>query len=396
MSMDDHLKKTLASKFEAFEAPVGEEHWEGIKGGIMNKPPHKVVPWRRFSVGLLLLLMTAVSTWLLVRGNDAEANDPGLAETGKTIREPEKSVNTRPGDDPVSNIPGEMTENAQQPLDHPGVAHLLPDAPQTTELHELKEVKTTTFRYSRAELQEPLAMVLPLTQIPSYQFQRNSDRPEFIQLTMSVSDSVKEQGKRVSFRPLLGLSLNYLNLRPNPGDNIYFTDIGTSVDLSFQQWGLSVGYEVSFHLSDGLKLRNELNLSLQQHRVSFRYLPDATDSENTEFLSVEETFRPLSLGIATGLSYDLGNLGLKNRELDLGLYYQSVIADDLGDRELWQYPGALINMNLGLTFYPQKTNWGIRVFTYYALNKKYSERPLTMTPYGFGVQFLRVRVRSKD
>lgn len=394
MSTDDRLRKTLASKFETFEAAVGEENWNSIKSGIANTPSRRAVLWRRLSVGLLVLLLTVVSTWLVVGSNDTEPAIRELTGDHKTIKQTDNQVTIPSEDKSVSDISKEVEERPGQLVNLQDVTAVLTGKVKNTSRQESEDkMEAMPVTDVTIESEEQATIVGALTEIPSYQFKRPGDQPERLRLLRSANDSASRQDRRVSFRPLLGLSLNYLNLRPNPGDNIYFTDIGTSIDLSLQQWGLNAGYEISVQLGKGLRLRNELNLSLQQHRVSFRYLPDASDSENKNFLSVEKTFRPLSLGIASGLSYDLGELGLQNRELDMGLYYQSVLDDDLGNSALLEYPDGLLNMNMGLTFYPQKINWGIRVFSYFALNKKYSERALTMTPYGFGVQFLRSRSR---
>ncbi len=394
MSTDDRLRKTLASKFETFEAAVGEENWNSIKTGIANTPSRRAVLWRRLSVGLLVLLLTVVSTWLVVGSNDTEPATRELTGDDKTIKQTDNQVTIPSEDKSVFDISKEVEERPGQLVNLQDVTAVLTAKVKNTSRQESEgKVEAMPVTDVTIESEEQATIVGPLTEIPSYQFNRPGDQPERLRLSRSVNDSTSRQDRQVSFRPFLGFGLNYLNLRPNPGDNIYFTDIGTSIDLSLQQWGLNAGYEISVQLGKGLRLRNELNLSLQQHRVSFRYLPDASDSENKDFLSVEKTFRPLSLGIASGLSYDLGELGLQNRELDMGLYYQSVLDDDLGNSALLEYPDGLLNMNMGLTFYPQKINWGIRVFSYFALNKKYSEHALTMTPYGFGVQFLRRKSR---
>ncbi|GEM_PF-4304833 len=394
MSTDDRLRKTLASKFETFEAAVGEENWNSIKSGIANTPSRRAVLWRRLSVGLLVLLLTVVSTWLVVGSNDTEPATRELTGDHKTIKQTDNQVTIHPEDNSISDTNKQVQEKPAELVNLQDVTAVLTGKVKNTSRQESEDkMEAMPVTDVTIESEEQATIVGPLTEIPSYQFKRPGDQPERLRLFGAANDSASRQDRRVSFRPLLGLSLNYLNLRPNPGDNIYFTDIGTSIDLSLQQWGLNAGYEICVQLGKGLRLRNELNLSLQQHRISFRYLPDASDSENKGFLSVEKTFRPLSLGIASGLSYDLGELGLQNRELDMGLYYQSVLDDDLGNSALLEYPDGLLNMNMGLTFYPQKINWGIRVFSYFALNKKYSERALTMTPYGFGVQFLRRRSR---
>lgn len=397
MSMDDQLRKTFASKFENFEAPVGEDQWNNIKSGIVNRPSRKAVLWKRLSIGLILLLIVAVSAWFIPGKVDPNLDVQTATELEKTTPQTDNSIDIEPEKDSVSDIAREVEDRPGQAVNQPSITGVLQGEDEVRNLEESEDETGDSTEFSlRVEIQDQTFSELALMEIPPYKFQRDIGRPGPVPMPVSVMDSTTQTDRKLSFRPLLGLSLNYLNLRPNPADNIYFKDIGSSLDLSLQQWGLSVGYEMTVRLSDGLKLRNEMNLSFKQHKVSFKYIPDASNSENTEFLSVQNNFSPLTLGIGVGLSYNLGSPGVQNRELDLGFYYEPVIDDDLGNQELLQYPGGLINLNMGLTFYPQKINWGIRVFGYYSLNKKYSEKALTMTPYGFGVQFLKRKGRNKD
>lgn len=393
--MDDDLRKTFVSKFEAFEAPVAEGQWDAIKGAIVQKPLRKVVLWRRLSIGLILLLYIATSTWFLSREAYADRDEQGLKEAEKKTESIDNAVKAQSERNAGINTAEDVGEKPQQPVNRPELTNVqqAQDDPKTSQESEAETSIITEPGY-RARLRSRMSADLVSLEIPPYESERELGKPGPVPMTISMTDSVTSTSRKVNFRPFLGLNLNYLNLRPNPGDNIYFTEIGSEVDLSLQQWGLSVGYEMTLRLADGLKLRNELNLSLRQHRVSFKYIPDASDSENTESLSVESTFSPLTMGISAGLLFDLGGLTSQKRELDLGLSYESVIDDDLGNEALLEYPGSLINLNMGLTFHPKKMNWGIRVFGYYALNKKYSEKALTMTPYGFGVQFLKDKARN--
>ncbi|MCE7991607.1 MAG: hypothetical protein HEP71_06490 [Roseivirga sp.] len=393
--MDDQLRKTLASKFENFEAPVGEDQWNSIKDGIVNKPSRKAVVWRRLSIGLILLLIVGVSTWFLAGEINAGRDAQAVREVEKTTPQTDNSSDIKPQKSPVTSTPEEEAAKSEQAVSQPDITHVTQGKEKSKDLLVPKvETKPWSQFNLMVELRDQTPLELSLIEIPLYEFMRDSTTPGPIPMPVAMADSTAQTNKKVSFRPFLGLNLNYLNLRPNPADNLYFKDIGSSLDLSLQQWGLSIGYEMTVRLSDGLKLRNELNLSFKQHKVSFKYIPDASDSENTEFLSVQNTFSPLTLGISAGLLYDLGGQGSQKRELDLGFYYEPVIDNDLGNQELLQYPGDLINMNVGFTFHPEKINWGIRVFSYYSLNRKYSEKALTMTPYGFGVQFLRDKARK--
>ena len=71
---------------------------------------------------------------------------------------------------------------------------------------------------------------------------------------------------------------------------------------------------------------------------------------------------------------------------------ESQIKNTLADNTVLGFPKTVWNANFGISFYPkeaERRKWIIRVFGYSSINRKFSEAPVHLTPYGFGIEFNR-------
>jgi hypothetical protein len=389
--MDDELKEVVKSKFDGFEVPVNDELWSGIKKEIT--PPSsksRFTNKKRWVVAVLLLFISVMGWRLLIQVptvstpqsvTNSEKREI-LADTVKLEIEKYKSTLTEGSFERATNELGEQSSNEKNITVQRELQQSILD------LNGQSMEKSTLINYLLIlDSVGGIKSNVTLISLPPYQF--NHSDLSMDKFTMKRIEQDSTGSRKSKSNLIFGLNFNYLNLRPNPADNVFFEDINPSLDISLKRLGLNVGYERITYLGKGFNLRNELSVTLRQHKLRLNYIEDANDRENMEFTEFKNTFMPLSIGISTGVQYGFNQFGSKQKEVDLGFSYQAVVNNVLSDEYIVQYSKHLVNLHFGLTSEIGLANWKMRVFGYYSLNKKFTKAPMSLTPFGLGFQFLK-------
>ncbi len=201
---------------------------------------------------------------------------------------------------------------------------------------------------------------------------------------------LKARPSKFLLRLNFGFQMNYSIIRPNKEDDILFEKGKSDIDLSAQRLGMSIGYDMWFHLDGRFWLKNQVFARYRRFNIQLSYVPQG---EN-QFREFEGKFNALSFGGAIGMIYQIDNDDVKRRALDILLTYENALINEFEDNTLLSYPTGLWTLNLGFTFSPRtrgRFQWLIRPYGYYGLNRNFGDRPAEITPYGFGLQFIRHR-----
>lgn len=392
--MDDQLKDVVRSKFDSFVAPVDDELWGGIEKDILKHPSNVVLIKRRRWDMLLLLLVISVTFWQVVRNSVGEDHKELVSsEQPKDLTDNQKST-IEPGK--TNLVQAERVQSSEQGEQNTLRGNSIVEKKEKN--HSVLNIdRFPSFKPVSANNRlnvDPISEVMPVIEIsfvnlPPYQSGDYISQVNIMDSFILASDSTYFQKSKTKSNWVFGLNLNYLSFNPNPADQVYFEDLNPSFDLSFKHLGLNVGYHRDYQLADALKFRNVLSATLRQYKLNLNYIEDASDSENNSFTEFKSTFRPLSVGISTGLQYDLTKVGIDQKEIDLGLTYEVVVSGASNSESLVRYPKNQLMLNFGIIGGLAKTKWKWRVYGYHSLNKKFSDAPMHLTPFGFGLQFFK-------
>ncbi|NVK34919.1 MAG: hypothetical protein HWE23_10595 [Rhodobacteraceae bacterium] len=383
--MDDQLKDVVKSKFDGFEAPVDDKLWAGINKEIASQPTQSFFTPRRRWATLILLLLISVVGWQIIASNSAKEN----SDSAISSKEPAVPADKQKQEVVVSKP--EADSPAVEKVESPNARNENRSEEERLFLQEVDEEAIDKFTQDYTDLDEASVSlsrieILPL-ELPPFQFGNYIMPLDSIGLIDLPSDS--SYFKKTKSNLIFGLNLNYLSLNPNPSDNVYFEDIDPTLDISFKHLGLSLGYQRDFELGNGWQLRNVLSATLRQYKLTLDYIEDASDSENDGFTEFKTTLRPLSVGISTGLQYDLASIGIDQKQVDLGLAFETIVSGAPDGESLVQYPKNILSLNFGFTSDLAKSKWKFRLYVHHSLNSKFSEAPMNLTPFGFGLQFFK-------
>lgn len=388
--MDDQLKDVVKSKFDGFEAPVDDKLWAGINKEIASQPSQSIFTPRGRWATLILLLLISVVGWQIIASNSAKEN----SDSAISSKETDAPANKQEQEVVVSK-PEADSRITEKVVSKPGNANARNENRSEEEerlfLQEVDEEVIDKFTQDYTDLEEGSVSLSRIEilrlKLPPFQFGDYLMPLDSIGLIDLPSDS--NYFKKTKSNLIFGLNLNYLSLNPNPSDNVYFEDIDPTLDISFKHLGLSLGYQRDFELGNGWQLRNVLSATLRQYKLRLNYIEDASDSENDGFTEFKTSFRPLSLGISTGLQYDLTSIGIDQKQVDLGLAFETIVSGEPDDQSLVQYPKNILSFNFGFTSDLAKSKWKFRLYGYHSLSSKFSEAPMNLTPFGFGLQFFK-------
>lgn len=402
--MDNKAKKVFKDKLKGFEAPVADNLWASIDAGVNGSAPSAIARWKW--AGIVLLLFTFIGVGYLILDGSQEKeilNDFEPREVESTPPAPveipdgqqEHAVRDKVQADNM-DLKNSIDQSAVKVADLSAGQNL---APKIVSDEPILEQQVSTIRESEEALtSNEVSQVSEIRKIPELPFSPpywEIDGPELHKLALkdSVAGEAEQTSRSITFKWHGVLTFNYLNITPNKQDDVFFNPLSSGFNFSLDRIGFRPGIEMLIPINDKLSFKNDFLVSFRRYNIAFDFINDASQTENA-FERFTNTYSQISVGLATGLRYQLTMLNQRKLDLDLGISFEQLLSNQLRDEGLLDSPNQQFNLNIGLSLYPKKAQrlkWVIRPFGYFSLNQKASAAPANLTPYGFGIQFSRNR-----
>ncbi|MBO3698617.1 hypothetical protein [Roseivirga sp. E12] len=391
-SSDQKARKVFNDKLKGFEAPVDGAMWSQVQSQI-----GAVSPVRRFWKWSILLLILLLSIGFGSGLFNQKAIDSNPADDVQKSIEPnelviasdtvQKEVQESIQQDAMS-AEGDLTQHESVVL----TERVLEDVSKKEEVRAQVEkplIERSTDFISMTSNKSVTSMVMLERISPLYSPLKIEP---FEMINQPTAEEVKTK-KGIQLRPFGAVTFNYLYFQPNTSDDIFFDSESTANTFSINRVGLRPGFEVTIPISDRLSLKNDVYMNLRQFRVSLRYIENASQSENIIFERLSKTYSQFSLGLVSGINYQLMTIAERRVDFDLGISFERFLKNELSDEGILGSPNALFSANIGLSVYPRPASrsWIIRPFGFISLNSRAAEYPVNITPFGFGIQFYKNR-----
>ena len=387
--MDHKAEQALRDKLSNFEATVPESLWGGIADAIDTSPvqPPVMRSLRGYTFTTILLLLFGVGSY-----------------TVTTLSEPTLLAGLAEGA-PVQS----MAVVASQEVGEQDVAWSQTLPPLVIELDEVV-IRARKYKAPVAATEGPGTNAIN-NEVVMVLATEESEKPDLVEalglqaypfsewsveqvegLTIDFDSSYYEPAKPWRLRLKGGLTLNYLNITPNPGDDFYFDDIASDFDLSSGRLGLSVGVDVLRPLNNRWTAKGSLSLGYRQFTVAGRYIEDASSRDNQNFQSFDSQYHQLMSSVTLGLDYKAGSWLGRAIHVDAGIMMDQYLVNDLAKDDLLGAANANLYLNLGATVRPgidSKFKWSFRPYVFLSLDNRIGNAPLQVSPFGFGIELFK-------
>lgn len=406
----------LRSKFDQFEAPVPEALWDAVAVGI-GAPVHERSN-RRWLWLLLLFLGTSLgfgtiymiksgavvpeeSALSVIKGKEVVAESTAEFKTEKvTLGSNENGSiqndkSEKQTDDNSKNgfqaqkkgaleTKGDDLNEHRSPItveQEPEELVIMDDGqPEEQNANSTREKRIIALPGAE-ELSRPIANLQSL-ELPDYEWMSS---PSFDQGGMTFIRR-KKWVTRLNF----GFQMNYSTINPNPNDDLFIEAKSHDFDLNTDRLGLTIGYDLWYHVNRRFWLKGQVFSHYRRFNIRLNYEENG-DSAPREF---RDQLNTLSLGMSIGVMYQLNPDEVSKSAFDVLISYENALVNEFKDTRLLSYPSGLWNLNLGYTFSPRTrgvSQWYIRPYLFYGLNRNFGDRAGEVRPFGFGFQFIRHR-----